>query len=100
MIDLETGYSWIEDFIGVGGEERDNFHFDEEQSAYSISQETYEWWKDIITDNQKIEDHLHELRQEHGNDRIDSLRDEAAWGDLEYRAQAIKDALAQEFGEE
>ena len=57
IIDPKQGTDWIGDMLGNAdalGE------YDEENDAYNMSQEDYDWWADYVDSYQKADDKLNE----------------------------------------
>lgn len=100
VIDPENGTNWINDFVGnTGALEDGTFTYDEDKDAYIVEKEEYEWWKDIAEQQEKLDERIYELKQEHGTETVSEAIREAGETDLEDRAGAINAALDEAFGE-
>ena len=100
IIDPRTGINWIQDFIGNTGALSDGqFVWDDEQDAYICDQDTFDWWSKVVSDNESLENRIHELSQQHGGDAVSAVVSDAANVDLEQLAASVNEALDDAFGE-
>ena len=98
LIDPKSGVNYIVDFVGNSGAfDEGIFVWDEEQDAYVCSQETIDWWKRVVHDNQELENRLYELTQTYGRDVVYSVVTEAGAVDLEGHAAAVNVVLDDAF---
>lgn len=99
LVDPSSGIDWIADFIGNHGALADGqFERDDETGGYLCDQLTYDWWAEVIADNQALEDWLHALRAERGADAVNAIVAAAGNVDLEDLAAAVNAALDEKFG--
>ena len=92
LIDPDSGVDFVVDFIGNnGGLDKDGFTYDGEE--YECSKDTFDWWKKVINDQQKLVDRISDLKEEIGsvfvNDALESVPD----CDLEDHAAVVNAAL-------
>lgn len=100
IIDPCTGIDWIKDFIGNAGALSDGqFEWDDEQDAYLCDQATFDWWEKVVLDNENLENRIYALRQQYGDDAVDSAIMAAGSNDLESHAGYLNQALDEAFGE-
>jgi hypothetical protein len=72
IIDPKQGTDWIGDMLGNAdalGE------YDEENNAYSMSQDDYEWWAEYVALYQKADDKLNEYDLDAQQEIIEILGD-------------------------
>jgi len=100
IIDPKTGVDYITDFIGNTGALDRDFEWDDDRGAYVCSQETYDWWEQVVSDNQALEDRIHTLAQEHGLDAVYEAIADAGYVDLEDHAVNVAQVLDEVFGQE
>lgn len=94
----ENGIDWTGDFINVSV--RDEFSFNDDEGYYETDLESYEWWERIIEEHQKLNDRIHELKEEHGYDAVYEVIKDAYEVDLEDQPASVHAALDEVFGEE
>ena len=100
IIDPATGQNYINDFIGNHDALNDGqFIWDADQDAYICSQETYDWWDKVVSDNQALDYRLHSLQAKHGAEAVWSAFKNVSV-DLENHAAAVNQALDEAFGAE
>jgi len=93
-----NGTECVRDFIGNYGALADGqFTYDAEQDAYLCDEYTYDWWANVVSDRQTLEDRLAELRDQYGADRVQEVLASVGSYDLEDEAAAINEALDEEF---
>ncbi len=98
IIDPKTNLDFIADFIGNTGSLHDGqFEYDEDTEIYTTTQENYDWWETVVTDNQELENRLFELRQEHGNEAVHNAIGESGNCDLEKLAVRLNQNLDEVF---
>lgn len=99
IIDPRTGVNYISDFVGNTGAHTDGqFEWDEDKDAYICDQDTFDWWSKVVDDNQKLEDRIYQLREEHGHDAVEQAIGDAFDCDLEDHARAVNQVLDDVFG--
>ena len=57
----------------AGGFVNGDFEKDEESGDLLCSQETFEWWDRVITENQELEYRIFDLKEEFGSEAIDEI---------------------------
>lgn len=98
----ESGICWAQDLIGNHGALTDGqFDYDEEIGEYLCSQDTYDWWRDYLTAQQKADDRVAALKKEHGSDAVFEVLSAAnvGYNDLVDQPGAIMAALNTAFGD-
>lgn len=99
IIDSKTGVDYIADFIGNTGALTDGqFVLDEDSNAYICDQATFDWWLDVVTNNQAINERINTLSKEHGVEVVLDAVSEAGGVDLENYAGCAEHALDEAFG--
>lgn len=99
IIDPESGVNYIQDFIGNAGALIDGqFEYDDDQDAFVCDQATFDWWIAVVSDNQSLNDRIHDLKQEHGFDAVTAVIGSSGIVDLEDYAPLENQALDQAFG--
>ena len=100
LINPETNIDFIIDFMSNFGALTDGqFVFDEALDAYVCTQEIFEWWDEVIDENQALEYRIHDLIKEHGSDAVNEVTQYAGDDDLAYHAVRVHRALTEAFGE-
>ena len=99
IIDPKSGVDYIGDFIGNTGALFDGqFEWDYDLDAYVCTQETFDWWDTVVTDNQLLDDRIHDLIQEHDLETVYKVVYAADTIDLEDHAASVNQALDEAFG--
>ena len=90
LIDPDSGVDFVVDFIGNNGG-LDSFVYNGDE--YECAQDTFDWWKKVIDDQQRLIDRIFDLKEEIGsvfvNDALESIPD----CDLEDHAAVVNAAL-------
>lgn len=90
LIDPDSGVDCVVDFIGNNGG-LDSFVYNGDE--HECSKDTFDWWKKVIDDQQKLVDRIFDLKEEIGsvfvNDALESIPD----CDLEDHAAVVNAAL-------
>lgn len=90
LIDPDSGVDFVVDFIGNNGG-LDSFVYNGDE--YECTRDTFDWWKKVIDDQQRLIDRIFDLKEEIGsvfvNDALESIPD----CDLEDHAAVVNDAL-------
>jgi hypothetical protein len=81
-----NGIDWSNDLIGNAGI-TDAWEYNEEEQAYILPQEDYDWWVDYIAKKQADDNKLAELRKEYDNDEIQKIVDEEFRGINDYEQE-------------
>ncbi len=98
LIDPKSNVNYIDDFIGNYGALTDGqFTYDNELDAYICNQETFDWWEQVIHDNQNLDYRIQELIETHGTDAVYEVIDSAVGVDLKDHAAAMNKALDEAF---
>ena len=96
--DPKTKTDYVVGFIGnTGALDDGQFEYDDDTEVYTTTQENFDWWQNVVKDNQKLEDRLHELRQEHGIESVHDAIGESGNCDLGSLAANINQALDEVF---
>ena len=100
LINPRFGTDFVLDFIGNEGAFADGqFRHDKDLDVYRCSRATFEWWQEVVSDNQQLSDRIHALWLAHGGNVLaDALEAVEGSTDLEYHAAAMNRALDNAFG--
>ena len=99
IIDPKSGVNYIADFIGNTGALNDGqFTWDDKRDAYACTQDTFDWWKSVVTANQALDDRINALVQEHGHDAVYEVIHALPGVDLGDHASHTNQALDKAFG--
>lgn len=100
IVDHKTGQNYVADFIGnAGGFVNGNFYKNAD-GEIETTQENFDWWKEVITENQALEAHIADLEEKFGYDAVQEILCSAnVSGDLEDHAARVWQMLEEEFGE-
>lgn len=98
MRNPETGIDCSADFIGnTGVFYTSEFPFDEEEDIFVVTQETFDWWKNIIEQYQEMEDRIEDLVKEHGAEKVYNVINNVH-SEFEDAAKDIIGELDEHFG--
>lgn len=90
LIDPDSGVDFVVDFIGNNGGS-DSFVYNGDE--YECTKDTFDWWKRVVNDQQKLVDRISDLKEEIGEvfvtDALESIPD----CDLEDHAAVVNAAL-------
>jgi len=97
------GRDYTTDFIGNhGGFVNGDFvEVDKEFDVYMCSQDTYDWWEEVISDNERLEERIEELEEKYGRDEVQRALDDLgnmSDVDLEGYARVVNNQLDEVFG--
>lgn len=96
-----NGTDWTQDFIGNWGAMSDGqFTFDHEAGIYRANEETVEWWSDIITKQQALDDRISSIKEEHGSEAVNDALEGIDYNDLEDQISHMNKALDYSFSED
>lgn len=100
FIDPNTGVDCIADFVvgNTGALIDGQFEWDEDHDAYVCSQDTFNWWDEVVASNQELVNRTHELVKEHGSEAVYNAIHEAGSVYLEEYAANANKALDEAFG--
>ncbi len=73
IIDAETGCDYVGDFIGNHDALNTQFIYDDENDVWVCDQETFEWWSQVINENQKLNYRIEEMKEKYGSDKIHNV---------------------------
>jgi len=103
LTDPRSGQNWILDFIGNTGAFNDGqFTYDDENDIYVCSQETFDWWKNIVIKYEVADELTYDFEQELknredlGNDYYEEFRNDlgnACCCDLEDMPSIMMDVV-------
>ncbi|GBF73194.1 hypothetical protein PA598K_01479 [Paenibacillus sp. 598K] len=82
---------------GGFGSESWQFDLDADTGIYEASQETYDWWEKVLTENEELEERIEALKEEHGSDAVQEVIEAAGNVDLEDHAANLNNALDEAF---
>ncbi|WP_150274135.1 hypothetical protein [Paenibacillus tepidiphilus] len=88
-----NGINWIQDFVGnsdgfrPGGIERNA------SGQYFATAEEYAWWNKVVSDRQKLDERVADLKEGYGSEVVDAVLHAAGSFDLEDEAAAFHSAL-------
>lgn len=100
IIDPKTGVDYIEDLIGnTGALTNGQFTWDEYFDAYFCDQDTYDWWSNLVAEQQLLKERIHNLVREHGEEAVYEAIDKAGCVDLEDYAANVNRALDEAFAD-
>lgn len=95
------GINWIGDFVGNTGAMQDGqFTWDYEQDAFIADQSTFDWWKKVVDDQDSLDERISALKEEHGQDAVWQVIQDAPSVDIENHAAAMNQLLDEAFGED
>jgi len=87
------------DFIsGTGGFENGDFIYDDDLEVYMCSQDAYDWWEKVISDNERLEERIAELKERYGSDAVRDALDAVVRVDWEDYAEEVNGRLDEVFG--
>lgn len=66
LIDPATGLDYIVDFVDGA------LDWDADAETYVCDQETYDWWSEVVADNQALNERIYQLVAEIGRDAVDA----------------------------
>jgi len=97
-----NGTDDTDDFVGnSGGFTNRDFVYDEEREVYVCSQDAYDWWEKVISDNERLKERIRELKERYGNDAVeDVVYGPGTQVDLEDYAAAVNGLLDEVFGKD
>ena len=102
LIQPENNIDLTNDFIGGYGAFGDGkFIYDDELDAFICDQETFDWWNEIITNQQALLYKIQKLNEKYGKDVVDKVIESSSMGlvDLEDEASYVDSELNEAFGE-
>jgi len=99
FINPKSGVNHASDLIDHQGAFVDGqFEQEKGSNTYVCSQDTFDWWHKVVTDNQLLEYRIHNLIEEHGMEVVHDILDKASNVELEDHAAEVNQALDEEFG--
>jgi len=99
LIDPKTNTDHASDFIGNHGAFVDGqFEQEKGSNAYACSQDTFDWWRKVVTDNQPLLYRIHNLIEEHGMEVVYDTVDTMSYVGFEHHAAEVNRVLDEEFG--
>lgn len=101
LIDPDSGVDFVQDFVGNGGGfENKDFVYNHEDDVFEATAQAFNWWNQVISDQQELVDRISELKEEHGSDAVNEVLESVGGHDLEDDAAVVNAALDEAFGEE
>lgn len=94
IISPETSTDYIQDFIG-GAE---GFDDHDEDGIYHCDADVFAWWERVVSDNQALENRIHDLCGQYGSERVHAVVADAGYVDLEDHAAWVNQCLDGHFG--
>lgn len=99
IINPESGIDYILNFLGHQGALLDGqFEWSEELDAHVCDQETFDWWYEVVTANQSLEDRIFVLVKEHGSQAVYEVIHDSSNADLKSHVEKVNQALDEAFG--
>lgn len=77
----KNGIEWTNDLLG----NHDALHYDEEQDAYTMTEEEFEWWEPVVEMLNKVNDLEDELDED---TRVEYEAEDFSYCDLDDEAKA------------
>jgi ferredoxin len=90
----------VQDFIGNhGGFNGPNapFQYDRDTDCWLVSTDDWQWWNEVIVDNQNLADRILSLSKKHGSDAVAACIASCGSCDLEDHAALVNAALDENF---
>jgi len=93
------GIDYTTDFVGnAGGFVNGDFTYVKNFEVYMCSQDTYDWWKEVISDNERLEERIEELNKKYGKGEVERVLYSQIKVDLENNARKVHGWLDEVFG--
>lgn len=90
LVDHKTGQNYVADFIGNAGGFVNGDFYKNEDGELETTQENFDWWQEVIADNEALEAHIANLEEKFGRDAVQEILCSAdVSGDLEYHAARV-----------
>jgi hypothetical protein len=99
LIDPATGCNYVGDYIGNTGALGDGQFARNDDGSFSADQATADWWGDVVTQQQEVDDRLHALKAEYGSDAVFEVLEGVGSVDFGDTPAAIMAALDKAFCE-
>lgn len=99
LIDHKTGMDWVKDLIGNHDALGSQFIKNEEQDAWEVSQEDYDWWESVIANMQKLDNRIERISKMDTEENVYEVVAFAGASDLEYHVALVNQELDNVFGE-
>jgi hypothetical protein len=100
IINPQNGVDYIGDFVGNSGALIDGQFIHDGDSGYICTQSTFDWWQNVVSDCQQLEERLHQLTNNHGAEAVRLAIGWAGACDLEDYAARVNQALDTAFPED
>ena len=101
LIDRNTGVNYANDFVASAGRfDQVEFVWDRDSATYINDSSTFEWWSDVICDNQALDDRIHKLVDTHGWDAVMEIVSSVDKTDIDFHASAVNAALDEVFNKQ
>lgn len=101
LIDPDSGVDFVNDFVGNGsGFENKDFVYNHEDDVFESTAQAFNWWNQVISDQQELIERIDALKEEHGSDAVNEVLESIGGHDLEDDAAVVNAALDEAFGGE
>ena len=101
LIDRNSGVNYANDFVAPAGRfDQVEFVWDRDSATYINDSSTFEWWSDVICDNQALDDRIHKLVDTHGWDAVMEIVSSVDKTDIDFHASAVNAALDEVFNKQ
>ena len=99
LIDHKSGCDWVQDLIGNHDALGSQFCKNEEQDAWEVSQEDYDWRESVIAKMQALDNRIERISQMDTQKNVYEVVAFAGCSDLEYYIDIANQELDDVFGE-
>lgn len=101
LIDRNTGVNYVKDFIASAGRvDQVEFLWDKDSATYVCDTDTFEWWRDVICDNQSLDDRIQRLVDTHGWEAVMEIVSSVEKTHIDFHASAVNAALDEVFNKQ
>lgn len=101
LIGPNSGVDFVQDFVGNGGGfENKDFAYNYDKDVYEATSQAFDWWHQVISDQQELVERIEELKEEHGSEAVYEVLESIKGHDLEDDAAVTNAALDEAFAEE
>lgn len=101
LIDRDSGVNYVTDFIAAaGGFNQVEFVWDRDSATGVCDADTFEWWSDVICDNQSLDDRIHNLVDTHGWEAVMEIVSSVEKTHIDSHASAVNAKLDEVFNKQ